>query len=453
MKNNSPWIHQLNKDREVHKLVSDIETDVTIVGGGIAGVSTAFFILRNTDKRVALLEGGRLGHGATGHNAGQLTSYFARSLSSLVKDFGVEKTMEAQKNIEEDAWTLLDIMYTEGRLGIPFSRFVGHLGLSSKEHLLSLLEDNKIRQSAGLEPKEILIADHADFIKEIEEKYQGLYTLVPHVEVLERLETKRSEFIACLSEQKGCLNSALFTEKIAEYLAKTYPERFSMFEHAHVKKVVLHEGFSLLDVDTHTVKAERVVLATNGFDTLTIFNKSGLDIDTRFHHSISGKVGYMSGYLEDLNKPPMAISYFTDPDASSDDPYFYLTRRMFEHEKNNHNLISVGGLEIDLENKKEYEKNHEYPERARDEIDTFVRSVYETDKKEIDYIFTWHGLMGYTNNLLRLVGVEPKNPVLLYNLGCNGVGILPSIFGAERISHLLLGEEVRPSIFDPQDSS
>jgi hypothetical protein len=39
---------------------------------------------------------------------------------------------------------------------------------------------------------------------------------------------------------------------------------------------------------------------------------------------------------------------------------------------------------------------------------------------------------------------------LLYNLGCNGVGFLPSIFGGHRISQLLAGQTLAPSVFDPR---
>src|SRR3989344_9006863 len=101
MKNNSPWIHQLRKDREPERLSNDLETDVAIVGGGIAGISTAFFILRDTDKKVVLLEGGRLGHGATGHNAGQIVSFFARSFHDLLKEFSPKLVAEAHKSIED----------------------------------------------------------------------------------------------------------------------------------------------------------------------------------------------------------------------------------------------------------------------------------------------------------------------------------------------------------------
>jgi glycine/D-amino acid oxidase-like deaminating enzyme len=57
--------------------------------------------------------------------------------------------------------------------------------------------------------------------------------------------------------------------------------------------------------------------------------------------------------------------------------------------------------------------------------------------------------MGYTESRVRLVGFEPMNPVLMYNLGCNGVGFLPSIAGGYRIAALTVGGDVGPSIFDP----
>lgn len=447
--NRSPWIHQLNKDREPVSLGRDIETDVVVVGGGIAGICTSFFILRNTDKKVVLVEGGKLGHGATGHNAGQITSYLARSLHNLEAEFGLEMAIQAQKDIEERAWELLDIMYTESKLDIPLSRFIGHLGLSNKAHLISTLKDNEVRRRGGLIPKEILVRADANFLSEIAE-YEGLYRLAPIEEILERLETDNGDFVACLSEQKGCTNSALFTEEVAVHLLRAFPERFSAFEHTHIQKVVLHDDHAILDAGRHTLKSERVVLCTNGFDSITIFNKSGLDIDTRFHHAIEGVVGYMSGYLDSKMKPPTAISYITDSEASLDAPYIYLTRRAYEYNNNKHNLISIGGPEKQLEDRREYERDEEYPDWAKDEIDRFVKKYYEEDGgANIDYIFTWHGLMGYTPNKLRLVGEEPKNKVLLYNLGCNGVGILPSVFGGERIAKLVWGEDVAPSIFDP----
>lgn len=454
-KNNSPWLHQLDPNREHTKLTQDLTTDVVVVGAGIAGIATTFFILKNTDKKVVLLEKYKLGHGATGHNAGQVVSYFERGFASLVKEFGPALAGEGQRAVEQ-AWELLDEIYTDAHLDIPFSRFVGHAGLTSYEQVLWHLEDSLMRKQAGLQTEPMRVCAEEDFIETIPEKYQGLYVVAPAKEVLATLETKQQRFVAVMSSQKGCVNSALLCQEVLAYLRATYPERFALYEHTPVHKIILHEHDALLDADTHTLQAARVVLCTNGFADLHIINENGLEVDAKYHHLLSGKIGYMSGYLEQLNKTPTAISYYTDPKPSVDNSYYYLTRRSWEYEKNTeHNLISIGGPDMDIEESHTYSHEDEYPEIHEQKIDAFVRSVYDTEpNKKIDYLFTWHGLMGYTKNKVRLIGAEPQNPILLYNLGCNGVGILPSLYGGRRIARLIAGESLEKTIFDvPQKSS
>jgi len=68
----------------------------------------------------------------------------------------------------------------------------------------------------------------------------------------------------------------------------------------------------------------------------------------------------------------------------------------------------------------------------------------------LPYDFHWHGLMGYNDCGIRIVGAHPRHNRLLYNLGCNGVGFLPSIYGGHRVARILAGESPAPSIFDPR---
>ncbi len=447
--NRSPWLHQLDKERKEVRLDRDIETDVAIIGAGIAGVATAFFALKYTGKRVALIERYKMAHGATGHNAGQVVSYFERGFASLAEEFGHALAARGQLDIE-GAWELFDEMYSDGGLDIPFSRFIGHGGLTSYDQVIWHLKNNKERLRAGLHIIRLEIARSAPFADDIPVEYAGLYDIVPHSHILQILETKIPEFIAATSSQKGCVNSALFCQEVVRYLLKQYPDRFAIYEHAPVHKVVLRTDHALIDADTYTVTAQRVALCTNGFENLHIINETGLDIDARYHHLISGKVGYMSSYLEKMNKLPTAISYYSDAATGMDSIYFYLTRRPYEYEKGTkHNLISIGGPEKDLEETAPYVMEDEYPEDMGQKIDEFVHQVYNLEpNKQIEYVFTWHGLMGYTKNGVRLVGPEPQNDVLLYNLGCNGIGILPSIYGGKKISRHLAGEHVEKTIFD-----
>src|SRR3989344_9361650 len=114
-KNISPWLHQLDKERKPVVLGKDLKTDVAIIGAGIAGIATAFFTLKHTDKRVVILERFKLAHGATGHNAGQIVSYFERGFAGLVEEFGLKMAAEGEGAVES-AWELLDEMYTEASL-------------------------------------------------------------------------------------------------------------------------------------------------------------------------------------------------------------------------------------------------------------------------------------------------------------------------------------------------
>jgi glycine/D-amino acid oxidase-like deaminating enzyme len=449
--NRSPWIHQLDRSRASISLSSDTQTDVAIVGAGIAGVSTAFFTLHETSKKITLIEGGRLAHGATGHNAGQVTTYFERPLHDIAEEFGPELTKEAQEAVEH-SFELLEHMYSVASLSIPFSRFLGHAGIVDFDRVMSHLKDNETREKLVLSVEEFLVSENAPFLKLIPEQYARFYKVVPQQKIFDLLETSNPKFTACLSSPKGCINSALFCQEIILYLQKTFPTRFSFYEHTHINKVILKHDHALLDAVHYEIHASRVVLCTNGFETLTIINESGLDINTRFHHTVKGIIGFMSGYLKAYEKPPIAISYITKGNSQFEGEYYYLTRREFEQEgTTNLNLISIGGPEVELDDTAFYTKDRDYPEEAQESIDTFIRSTCEDDDvKPIEYQFKWHGLMGYTTNGIRLIGIEPKNPVLLYNLGCNGIGILPSIYGGKRISNILVGKKLLPSIFDPK---
>jgi glycine/D-amino acid oxidase-like deaminating enzyme len=112
----SPWIAQFDADGPPRPLERDARTDVVIVGAGIAGVATAFFTLRATVKRVLLIERDRVGRGATGRNAGQLTTYFERPLCDIADEYGAALAAEAQGGFD-DAHDLLDLMIRESGAG------------------------------------------------------------------------------------------------------------------------------------------------------------------------------------------------------------------------------------------------------------------------------------------------------------------------------------------------
>ena len=445
----SPWIHQLNEHRKNDRLAGDDATDVVIVGGGIAGVCTAFFALRHTDKKIILLEAFKIAHGATGHNAGQIVSYFEHPFARLVQTYGMTLAARAQESIYY-AWDLLEEIYAAAALTTPKHVFTGYAGCSSVAQILHHLKNIFYQRQAGLSIEELLVLNSSEIIQTIPSEYTGLYAAVDVMHIARVLETNDPRYIGALASKKGCLNSALFCEELTQWMLEHYPERFKLYEHSPVTNIILSPRSATVAVGQYMVKCKRIVLCTNGFENFKITN-AGMDIDTKFHQQIISKIGYMAAYAEPTDQPPAAISYFTTPGTSEADPYFYMTRRPYKHKQHGDiKLISIGGPEDNLEHKGLYNKDKQYPAQANAALDSFVRRTYGK-AAPTDFLFRWHGLMGYTPSGLRCIGPEPCNPVLLYNLGCNGVGILSSIYGGRRIASFLNKQRLEISVFDPSD--
>src|SRR5262245_51939061 len=92
-RSHSPWLDQIQGERALERIDRDQETDVIVVGAGIAGLATSFFLLRETPHRVTILEANRAARGATAYNAGQLVTYFERPICRIAEDFGVPKAV------------------------------------------------------------------------------------------------------------------------------------------------------------------------------------------------------------------------------------------------------------------------------------------------------------------------------------------------------------------------
>ena len=454
--NNSPWVEQLKNKFNTKPLDKNHKTDVLVIGAGISGITTAYYILKNTNLKVTLVEAKKLASGATGHNAGQLVSYFEKQISNLVKEFGFEMAVSAQKDINS-SWFLLEQIYQDTGITTDISISNGYAGIQTYEDLVTFLQNAQVYKKANLTHEKLSIADDCPYLEKIPQKFHNLFSIIKKKNLMEYLETNDTSYYAMITVKKGVMNSALFCEDLLNYIFKNFSNRFNYYDKTPVSEIKLLENNSLTIANNKEIYSDKIVLCTNGFEKIDIINKAGNDINTKFHHLVIGVVGYMAGYLEEDLRKPTAISYLpkkssTGNDVFDKDPYFYFTRRDYEIKNKKFNLICIGGPEAVMDDSNNYKIEHPFPKEAQDSINNFLHKSYKyAPKGSIDYKYIWHGLMGYTPNGIRLIGIEPLNKNLLYNLGCNGIGILPSIFGANKISKILSGEKFEESIFDPSN--
>jgi glycine/D-amino acid oxidase-like deaminating enzyme len=127
-------------------LASDLDVDVCVIGGGLAGLTVAREIARS-GWSVVLLEAGRLAGSASGRNTGFVLPGFAAAPETLIARVGFERA--------KDLWSLsqagLDYVRStiQGVLGIDAED--GWLHVSKVDNRDELLRDAELLKSLGCE--------------------------------------------------------------------------------------------------------------------------------------------------------------------------------------------------------------------------------------------------------------------------------------------------------------
>jgi glycine/D-amino acid oxidase-like deaminating enzyme len=434
----SPWISQLKKRRKIVTLKSNDSADVCIIGAGISGILSAYYLLKDTQLRVIVIDAQKLAHGATGHNAGQIASYFEHSFSAITKEHGLEMAAQGQRDVL-GAWDLLDHIIHEAEIETKPESFAGFAGCSTISQLLNHLENSYLRSQEDLNMSFAYVADDPKILSQIPKKYRELYSVVSYDNIRKKLETDSKDYFAALTVRKGCMNSAKFCEEVVSYLQNTYRNRFVLYELSPVFAIDVRAHDCVIH-SLATILSKKLILCTNGYKTISFLQP---DLEERFFKMGSGLVGYMAGFEKQTYRDSTAITYFPKEYRSEKDAYFYITRRRL-NQKNA--LLCIGGPDLKLVGN--YNPHKQYIVEGEKNSASFLASVHKYSPKRVKFKYQWEGLMGFTISGVRCVGPDPKYKHVYYNLGCNGVGILSTIFSSKRISLLLRGVNVRPSIFD-----
>lgn len=196
----SPWIADLEPAFPV--LDATLEVDVAIIGGGIAGIMTAYQ-LSKAGKKVALLEQGRLAEGASGWTTAFVTYVTDMPFSGLKTTFGAEHAALAWKSGREAIDELERVIKAEN-IACDFMRCPAYVYATDEPGLTYLHREEELAKAAG-------------FSVQMDDAALGFAT-PGHLRVDSQAKFDPVKFLIALAERSVSLGARIFEKsKVVSY--------------------------------------------------------------------------------------------------------------------------------------------------------------------------------------------------------------------------------------------
>lgn len=364
----------------------DIQTEVLIIGGGIAGLTTAYKLLK-AGKKVVLVEDGYIGSGETGRTTAHLASALDDRYYFLENIFGEE----AIKLIAESHTAAIDeIEKIVASLNIDcsFERVNGYLFLHETDKDKNLDKEFLAAQKAGLQTymlKETPFIEHGNKQRCIAFSNQAQFHVLHYLQGL----------------VKGVisLGGTIYTQ-------------------AHAKDIT-KEG---ANVNGFTFSAQHIVVATNSpiNDTFTMHTKQ----HAYRTYVIAGKVP--KGML------PHFLLWDTGDQESKwiSEPYHYVRLEHFDDE---YDLLISGG-----EDHKTGQTDEEgIPQVERyQRLEAWTRGYFPMME---DVSYRWSGQVLEPVDSLGFMGKNPGDDNIYIITGDSGNGMTHTTIGAMIICDIIMG--------------
>lgn len=133
------------------KLEESVECDVCIIGGGITGISSAYY-LSKSGKKVILLEREKLSTKTTGNTTGKITSQHGLFYKYLIDNYGKEYAKDYYE-ANQDALENIANIIKEEKIKCDFERQSAYVFTKSEQELSKIKDEVKAVKDIGGEAK------------------------------------------------------------------------------------------------------------------------------------------------------------------------------------------------------------------------------------------------------------------------------------------------------------
>ena len=367
------------------------EADVVIVGGGIAGLSTLYWLKKSDPSlKVVLVEKNRIGSGATGRNAGFVTCGSVEHFNRMISKHGEQEAL--------DIWN-----YSEENLKLL------------KEHIIQ--SDSKYLMFE--EKGSCSLASTEEEFEELQKSADIMKNLNINVEVLKSNDIKSR--LGAVGFEGGIkyiddatVNPTRLIDKIKNL---SEDENHQIYEEAEVLSIEQEGEDRVVKTSRLEIKTSLVILATNGYSPLLNDYFKGKIEPTRGQILATEPV---PRFMESSCYANFVLDYFRQVPTGE---------------------VIIGGFR---QLKKDVEKGYD------DQISDVIQNALEEflnkhipPVKNVKITHRWTGIMGFSQDGQPMIGSLPTDSSIFFLGGFTAHGLGLAFKSAKvLVDSLMNGSEI-----------
>jgi len=392
------WYANIEQPIKFGKLTYNISSsgevvDVIIVGGGIAGMTTAY-LLSKSGKKVVVIEDGYIGSGETGRTTAHITHALDDRYYDVEQTHGVQGARIAAES-HTAAINLIESLIKEEKIDCDFERLDGFLFLDPSDKKESLDRELQATHRAGIRETEI-----------VERSPLDSFNTAPCIRFPNQAQFHPLKYLKGLCQATIGNGGRIFTQ-------------------THAQEV---KSNSIKTSDGYIVEARNIVIATNA---------PIIDETSKIYDKQDAYRTYVIGAKIKKNAVPKALYWDTGNHNSENivAPYHYVRIQRMDNDEN-HDLLIVGGEDHQTGST----SSDEDIEKRYSKLESWTKEWFPIEEVGIEY--HWSGQVMEPQDSIAFIGHNPgdeKNNIYIAT-GDSGNGITHGTVAGIILTDLIMGK-------------